>query len=137
MGALLPADKLPISISIATGREDRPVSGGDTMIMGLRPEFYVDTSELGGDLDIGPALSIKELSSFLRQASERAAKRLGDELHHAEWVVTRDPDVLRDKGILDTHRGCAECEDGLAAALAHLVTHPDTDLLVGQLFWAG
>ena len=137
MDAALPADKLPISISIVTGREHRPVTGGDTTILAVPPRFYIDTSELGPELDIGPALSMRSLSSFLRDLAERQASDLGDELHHAEFVVTRDPDVVQAKGVLDDHRGCPECEDGLAAALKYMLGHPDTDMLVGQLFWAG
>ena len=134
---MVPADKLPISISIVTGREHRPVIGGDTTILRVPPRFYIDTSEFGPDLDIGPALSMRELSAFLRTLAEHQATELGDELHHAEFVVTRDPEVVRTNGTLDTHRGCTECEEGLNAALKYMLDHPDTDMLVGQLFWAG
>ena len=133
----IPADKLPISIAIVTGREDRPVIGGDTTILAVPPSFYVDTSQLGPRLDIGPALSMRELSAFLRDLAERQATELGDELHHAEFVVTRDPRVIRELGIMDSHRDCLECRTGLKAALAYQAAHPDTDMLIGQLFWAG
>jgi hypothetical protein len=68
----------------------------------------------------------------LRQVSEMLAASIRETLHHAEWRITADPDVVRRYGDGDR---CPTCLAGLDQALARLVEHPDDELLVGTLHW--
>jgi hypothetical protein len=57
-------------------------------------------------------------------------------VHHAEFVITTDPDVVRNFGIFPLHEGCPTCEAGVRRAVEHLEAHPLTPMLVGRLHWA-
>jgi hypothetical protein len=117
-------------LSIVTGREGRPVTGGDTTILNLAPGFYLDTGH-------GPALRIAQLSRWLLGLSENLAKGMGEVLHHAEYYVTDDPAVVTELGTLEEHRDCEQCAADLRVALAYMEQHPGVKMLVGHLFWAG
>jgi hypothetical protein len=122
-----PADGTPWSIVVATGREHRPVTGDDTTILAVPEDFYIP-------VEGSSALDVVGLSRFLRRLCEAQAAELGEELHHADFLITTDPAVVQENGI--TH-DCDRCRTSLAEALAFLAAHPNTELLVGQLFWAG
>ena len=102
------------------------MSGGDSAIAILPDWAYV---EVFGE----PAVNITALARWARQTSQAMATNLGEELHHADWVITSDPAVLRAAQMHD----CQECQDSQARALAWMSTHPGGEMLVGQLFWAG
>lgn len=113
---------------VATGREDRPVAGTDSCIASVPPGVYVDLGD-------GPVIDVQRLGRVLRALSEKSATDLGEELHHAVWVITGDPEVVESKGMHDPE--CGHCRSGVDQALGHLAAHPGAELLVGTLYWAG
>lgn len=114
---------MTFKMTIHTERSERAIIGGDTTILSL-PEEYV---LLG-------ALDIVLLSRMLRTLAEQQAADLGDELHHADFVVTTDPDLVAERGIM---HDCDECRAGVETALRWLQEEPNGYLVVGQLWWAG
>lgn len=118
------------TIHISTGREHRPVSGGDTTVLNLAGGFY-------REVDGKRALLVQHLSRWLQALSENMAKSLGDELHHASFLITNDPATVAALGILPEHRDCEECKSQIANALAYMEERPGVEMLVGHLFWAG
>lgn len=98
------------------GRFDMAVGGFDTVVINL-PEYLYDA----------PAL----LYPTLQAITDNGAAQLGETLHHAEWVVTRDPAVVAERG----KDVCVSCRAQLDQALAYLRDHPEIDLLVGTLYW--
>jgi hypothetical protein len=103
------------------------VTGADTIIATMPQAFYV---ELGD----GPTLVMQPFARWLRQLSEAQASSLGEQLHHAEFVITTSPSVVQARGSM---HDCDECRAGVQAALRSLRDHPDQELLVGALYWAG
>lgn len=104
-----------VVLRILTGREHLPVVGSGSTVLPVPGKFYIER-------DGQPVLELTELGTFLRQLAERQAGALRGVLHHAEFVVTTDPEVLRRRG--------AERD------LHYLEDFPDKDLLVGQLYWS-
>lgn len=111
---------------IVTGREERPVAGVDSMIVGMPPAL----------VQLGPreAYPAQVLNTVFRSLSESSAARLGETLHHAEWVITTDPATVEKIGM--TH-DCPVCRAMTDRALARLSEVPDKPLLAGLLYWAG
>jgi hypothetical protein len=114
-------------IQIATGRERRPVAGVDTIIAEMREEFYV---EIGGER----TLLMRPFARSLRALAEEQARSLGEDLHHAEFVITTSPATVQARGAL---HDCDACRAGVRRALRTLRENPGTELLVGALYWAG
>jgi hypothetical protein len=69
----------------------------------------------------------------LRTVSERLAANIGEILHHASWVITGDPELVRTLGMM---HDCATCRAGVANALDYLAGEPGREVAVGQLWWA-
>jgi hypothetical protein len=114
-------------ISIRTAREKRPISGADTAIATMPQALYAD---IGGE----KTLLLRKLGVFLRNQSEQFAADIGEELHHAEWVITTSPATVQARGQL---HDCEKCRAGVRAALRKLRENPGEELLVGTLYWAG
>jgi hypothetical protein len=93
-----------------------PTDGGDTVIATTPP----------GDLT----------PSFLRKLAVDMAAMVKCRVHHAEFVLTTDPAVVRTFGIFPMHDGCEQCEDGARRAVEFLERNPDSPVLVGRLYWA-
>lgn len=112
---------------VATGRESRPIVGMDTLIAVMRNDFYI---EINGQrtLLVGP------FGKSLRQLSEASAWNLGEVLHHAEFVITTSPSTVQARGLM---HDCDSCRDGVRRALQKLNESPETEMLVGSLYWAG
>lgn len=111
---------------VTTDVEHLPVTGSDSCIMAIPDEVYVQ-------LDDGPAVDVRALAYVLRTISAESAAHIGETLHHADWQITGDPDVVEKIGM--TH-GCASCRASVDQALAHLREHGG-ELLVAMLYWAG
>jgi hypothetical protein len=114
------------TFTVATGREDRAISGMDSIILNVPDGAYVTVD------DGPPALNVRGFSRFLRELAESQAHRLGEELHHAEFRITTDPSIVESWG---TTHDCEECRAGTNAALRRLREAPQTPLLVGLLYW--
>lgn len=117
-----------MTLAVSTGREDRPVDGGDTTFFPMPQGYYVD---LG---DGKPALAAVQFLRYIRDVAEAMAANLGRELHHAAFWVTTDREMVREKG---TWHDCPECREGMARVMAHMATHPDQEMVVGRLYWCG
>lgn len=100
-------------------RTDWPLDGSDTLIAKFNGPF-------------GNAALIR----WAYTVSERAATNLGTHLHHADFVLTSNPDTVREWGIMPEHRDCLECIAGVSTALHALEAEPDLILAVGQLYWS-
>lgn len=116
-----------IEIAILTERMNRPIIGGDTTIFGL-PDSYQR------QLDEHDALDVVDLGRLLSAVAEQQAIDLGDELHHADFVVTTDPLMVMERGAM---HDCDVCRAGVNSALRALKEHPEQSLVVGVLYWAG
>ena len=112
---------------IATGRERRPISGMDTVIATVREDLY---AEVGGQR----TLLMRPFARALRGLAEKSARDLGEVLHHAEFVITSSPTTVQARGSM---HDCDSCRAGVRRALRALREQPDTELLVGALYWAG
>lgn len=113
-------------IHVFTSLMIRPISGRDTMIAVCPPELYAADRQTPS-IDPG-------LVKLLTKMSHAGAANLGEELHHADWVITSDPATVQQRGLA---HDCARCRAGLDQAMAYLKEHPTANLLVGLLFWAG
>lgn len=106
---------------------DQPSGGLDSCII-TAPEQTYTVTEAGLWL-----LHLRPLNRLLRDVSEAAAENIGERLHHADWVLTADPAVIRAVNVHD----CPSCRAGVDQALAALTEHPTVPLLAGVLYWAG
>lgn len=120
-----------LTIKIITERAEREIAGTDTTILLVPPAAYVDVpgEEHTGEKAIHAGL----LDLILRRLAEQQAADVGEELHHAEFTITRNPATLQSRGLI---HDCDECRAGVQAGLRQLREHPDNDIIVGQLFWA-
>ncbi len=119
----------PAEFRVNVAAPDRPVTGSDSCILVVPDDVYVRTTP-----DAEPALNVRAVHAVLRQVGDDAAARLGEQLHHAEWVITSDPELVEKLGIHSP--GCLTCRAGVDQALAHLAAGGGP-LLVGTLYWAG
>src|SRR3954452_15348055 len=71
----------------------RPVDGAESLIATMPDRLY---RRAGGTV-VG--LDVRELGRLLRGLSESAAHLVGEDLHHAEWVITDDPAVVEERGM--------------------------------------
>lgn len=115
----------PFKLVIRTRAAGEP-SGFDSAIVRAMPGWF---AVVNGER----AFLAQRAGRDLRYASERLAANIGELLHHADWVITSDPDQVRVLGLM---HDCASCRAGVDQALALLAEHPDAELAVGQLWWA-
>jgi hypothetical protein len=104
---------------------DAPPSGFDSVIAVMPSEFYVQID------DGEPAFAAVQFARYVRDLSEDQARRMGERLHHAEWINTRDPEVVRQRGLM---HDCDECRAWVEKALSLIAE--GNELMVGQLWWA-
>lgn len=117
-----------IKFVVATGREGRPIAGLDTVIAPAPDGLYAT-------VEGKRAIVARRLHPLLRNLSEDGAAKVGEELHHAEWIITTDPDVVQTTAI--TSHDCVTCRAGADQAAAFMKEHPGAEILVGVLYWAG
>ena len=120
--ALMPS---PLKLSIVTEATGEP-AGYDSSIISVPPGWY---ATVGGDR----AFLAQSAGKLLRRLSEQQAADLGERLHHAVWTITSDPADVRTLGLM---HDCPACRAGVDQALAHMAAHPDSEVAVGQLWWA-
>lgn len=109
--------------------EDRPVAGADSCIAAPPDQIY-----LGRPGDTA-ALNVPVLARMLRQLGNDMASRIGETLHHADWVITDEADVVEEVG-MHGRPDCVRCRASVDQALAHLKATQEP-LIVGALYWAG
>lgn len=117
----------PVLYKIMTEHSDREITGGDSWIGTMPPELYLD-------LGTGPALVAGAFAKFVKEICEVEAAKLDEVLHHVEAVVTKDPHVVAERGIM--HHECADCCANVARVVATMETNPGIELIVANLFWA-
>lgn len=108
---------------------DQPVAGGDSCIATVPDGVLVDT---GG---AEPLVVVQVLSPMLRRLGHDMAARIGERLHHADWVITDEPAIVEEVG-MHGRPDCVSCRASVDQALATLA-HKREPLLVGALYWAG
>lgn len=114
------------TFTVMTKLNSQPVSGYDSMILPAPAQVW---QEFNGK----QMIETRRLSQLLKIISFQAAARMQEWLHHAEWVITKDPAVVETKGMI---HDCLTCRAGTDQALAALREFPDRHLLVGTLYWA-
>jgi hypothetical protein len=92
----------------------------------MREEFYYE-------FDGEKVLMIQPFMRSMRRLCEEFAESLGEELHHAEIVITTNPSVVQAKGSM---HDCDKCRAAVRKALRMLRVNPDQELIVGVLYWA-
>lgn len=114
---------MALKVTVLTSHVDEPVFGSQFAVITTPPELYVD-----GVID-----TANGVYRFLREASEMTATAAGQVLHHADWVITRDPEVVLEAGGCG-HAHCSSCTFGMDQVLAHLRDNGE-ELAVGTLYW--
>lgn len=107
--------------------DDRPITGMDTSICSVPGAAF---AEIEGEKTI----VMRPFLDWLQRVSRAQAAAIGEELHHAEWVMTNSPSTVQARGAM---HDCDECRAGVRRALQMLREQPDRMLLVGSLYWAG
>lgn len=107
----------------------RGVAGSDTCIIRIPDLIYRRVD--GGP----PVILVAVLGRLIREVSTVEATKIGEVLHHADWIITGDPARVRE--ISSHHAGCVTCTAMGDQALAYLADHPGSELLCGRLYWAG
>jgi hypothetical protein len=115
----------PLKLQIRTRARGEP-AGFDSAITGVPDRWYVT---LTGER----VFLAQQAGADLRTVSERLAANIGEILHHASWVITGDPELVRTLGMM---HDCATCRAGVANALDYLAGEPGREVAVGQLWWA-
>lgn len=117
---------------VRTTADDRPVAGADSCIAGVPDTVYLerDVPELSAG-----TLNVALLGRMLRQLSHDMATNIGEMLHHADWVITDEPQVVEEVG-MHGRPDCGRCRSSVDQALAVLADKREP-LLVGVLYWAG
>lgn len=116
----------PVKLVIMTEAEGEPC-GFDSAIASVPARFWLDDPGGVRVLDAGAACDA------LRELSGKLAASIGERLHHADWVITTDPDEVQTLGLM---HDCARCRAGVDQALAAMREHPGREMAVGQLWWA-
>ncbi len=113
-------------LTISASDPDLRIGGFDSMIVGAQDE---DLSSLG----FGQAafMDSNVLTPKLLSMSHLAALRLGERLHHADWWLTDNIDLINELSLM---HDCQECRDGAERAVA-FVKATGRAVLVGQLYW--
>jgi hypothetical protein len=97
--------------------------GYDSMLLPVPPFWYATPDTLLATV----------AGRDLRLLSDAGAKMVGEKLHHADWVLTDDPEQVTAIGM--TH-DCDRCRDGTARALAWLAENPGGKIAAGLLYWS-
>jgi hypothetical protein len=103
-------------------------AGSEAMLLPVPARWY-------GIVDGRPALIAAVVSRELRELSDAGAASVGEQLHHADWVITADPAQIRQVGQDTDHPGCEQCRAGTVKALAWLAAHPGGEVAAGVLHW--
>lgn len=115
-----------MSATFTVGDWQGEVGGFDSVIALAPEELYVE-------VEGNRTLVMNRLATLLQSLSEDGARTVNERLHHAEWVLTSDPELVRTKGLA---HDCAACRSGVDQATAYLRENPDGEVLVGMLYWA-
>jgi len=116
----------PLKLTVMTGAEGDP-TGFDSAIASVPGRLWHVTA--AGERILLLSVARREL----RELSEKLAAGSRERLHHADWVITADPDEVAALGLM---HDCASCRAGVDQALARMREKPGTDMAVGQLWWA-
>lgn len=107
------------------GDERHEPGGFDSMILLVPDQWYHSVHGI---------LIARIVSRALRQASARGAAAVGRQLHHAEWTLTADPDVMARLAMM---HDCAPCLADTDKTREYMAGHPGQLVAVGQLWFTG
>lgn len=102
----------------------RPETGYDTVVA-LVPADQVAPRPASPGID--PRIQI--MASHLARAQ---AAEMGEGLRESHWWITRDPEVVIQRGLM---HDCPTCRAGVDQALAHMRDDPEAVAAVGLLSW--
>jgi hypothetical protein len=108
---------------VRTDLESLPICGYDSLVADAPPGLFTAAGRL----------RLRTLGRVLRALSELGAAQVGEQLHHGEWIMTTDRDLVAERTAL---HDCASCRAGADQALAYMREHPGAIMLVGLLYWA-
>lgn len=117
------ADTTTLHIPIVSNVH-KPETGYDTVIA-LVPPAQVAPRPASPGMD--PRIQV--MASHLARAQ---AAEMGEGLRESYWWITRDPEVVAQRGLV---HDCPTCRAGVDQALAHMREHPDAVTAVGLLSW--
>lgn len=106
---------------VVEGRADWPLNGTDAVIVRFKSP---------------PVISVGWLRAWGYDLAETMGVNLGTHLHHADFLLTSDPEKVREWGIMPEHTDCHECITGVEAAVFGLEQDPHMTLAVGQCYWS-
>lgn len=116
----------PVVLRVVNSEQlDRPSAGGDSMVASVP------------SLDMGTLLPHALHASLLplvTKLSYEGADKVGEILHHADWIISNSPADVEQAG--NVHN-CTSCRAQVDQALTYLRENPNRYLLVGMLHWAG
>jgi hypothetical protein len=124
------AEPSPWIITIPGDQTKYGTAGFDSIIVPVPEGWYADVATADGTRR---ALVPQVAGWDMLKLSRDGAAGVDEILHHADWVITADPDQVETLGM--TH-GCPDCREGTDRALAWLREHPGGEVAIGTLYWA-
>lgn len=114
-----------LTVKVDVGLSNEPVVGYDTIIWAMPDGYYVV-------IEGKPTLVVQPFLRLLREVAVEQATKFGLRLQRGEYVVTKDQQVVAERG---TMHDCDDCRAGTEAALKAMREQPDMEMIVGNLFW--
>lgn len=102
----------------------KPETGYDTVILEVPAGLVPEPPEYPG---ANPKTSLLLLKTAIDMA-----ELMNEGLRMANYWITRDPEVVRQRGLM---HDCADCRAGVDRALAAMAANPKVVIAVGQLSW--
>lgn len=110
------------TITIPTTKIGLPQVGIDTAILRVPADLVSPPPKTPGE---NPQISL-----ICAGIAQQMARDLGVQLRMSGWWVTRDPDVVKQRGMV---HDCEDCRTALASALAEMDQDGDVVMAVGLL----
>lgn len=118
-------EQMTTTIRIPVGHRDKPEYGHQFATMLVPPELVTPLPD-----SPGMSMALEAELTLMTSTIMLATKLL---LREATWWVTRDPAVVRQRGLL--HHDCDNCRVGVEWAEATMAADPDAVVAVGYLSW--
>lgn len=115
-------DERTTTITIPSTRMIYPELGADTVMFRVPDDMVTKPPGSPG--------ASPDLMLLLIAMAQKMARDMGENLRMSGWWVTRDPEVVKERGIL---HDCDDCRQSLADALAEMEADGDVVMAVGVL----
>lgn len=107
------------------GDDRREPSHVDVAIVKVPDEVFME-------FDGQQRLVVPVLREFLKGGTKNVVDGEGEQLHHADWLVTTDPDVIRSRN--GQPSCCAACSAAIDQTLAY-VADTGKPVLIGHFYY--